>query len=234
MLLLLEGHTGSPMTLQFDPLQPEERLWSAAYDKTIRLWDISKRAGDSYDAPLSDSTDSTAASAPRWSCAGRCLRVFSGHTGVVFGLAVLPHLLVSSSRDGSVRLWDKDNGALLRELESGRSSSALTDDISSASLSSEALRGSLASSRTQSREIKCIAVTARGDLLAASSDGKIQLFSFEKRNGDALPPPPSMARRGGGGVTGSFPRASSYGAAGDRDGGAGDHSPPQQDGCSIM
>jgi WD40 repeat protein len=257
LLLVLEGHTGSPMTLQFDPARPTERLWSAGYDKTIRLWDISKRAGDQNPASSaaaaassSPSASAEAASAaasssdaavvpavsPRWSSSGRCLRVFSGHTGVVFGLCVLPHVLVSSSRDGSVRVWDRDSGALVRCLESGRSSSALSDDISAASLSSEQVRGSLASSRTQSREIKCVTVTHGGDILAASSDGKIQCFSFEQR------------RSGGGGGGGnnagggassirpgpvSFIRANSQPGGGGGEGG-NDNSPPQQDGCAVM
>ena len=37
-----------------------------------------------------------------------------------------------------MRLWDRDTGALLRLLESGRASSALADDISNQSESSEA------------------------------------------------------------------------------------------------
>jgi len=106
------------MTLQFDPQRPAELLWSGGYDRTIRLWDIGGAGNRVGTVPAT---------------AGSCLRVFSGHSGVVFGLVVCAHVLVSSSRDGSVRVWARDGpgaeGHCLRVLEANRSSSELTAAI---------------------------------------------------------------------------------------------------------
>ena len=41
---------------------------------------------------------------------------------------------------------------------------------------------SLSSSRAQQFDIKCAAVTAGGDILTASSDGRVQMFRFERRD----------------------------------------------------
>jgi WD40 repeat protein len=161
----LLGHTASPMTVHFDA-HASGRLWSAGYDRSIRLWDIASvhrsRPGEPVQHP-------------------QCLRVLLGHTSVVFSLIVTPHVLISTSRDGSVRIWDKDVGVELRHLDAGRPNSDLVSAIAAGSGSSDS--ASLTSSRAQAFDIKCAQRTASGDIVTASSDGRIAIFEFERRGG---------------------------------------------------
>jgi len=89
-------------------------------------------------------------------------------------------------------------------------------------------------------------VTAAGDILTASSDGRVQLFQFERRGGGggggggaaqrgqadgdraARPDRSSLIRSNSQGVGGGSGVAAAAGAAG------GEHSPQPDQGCSIM
>lgn len=72
-----------------------KRILSGAVDKTVRLWDTET---------------------------GRCLRVFEGHTEVVFSVAWSADggRALSGSDDGTVRLWDVETGRCLRVLKSNK------------------------------------------------------------------------------------------------------------------
>lgn len=175
LVCTLSGHTATPMTLQFDPTRPDDRLWSAGYDKTIRLWDISRVHQRKWNSDVaSDDSGDTGTDL------GECLRVFQGHTSVIFSIILTPHVLFSTSRDGSVKIWDKDTGSLIRDVEAGRNNSELISEISGISESSEG--ASLTSSRAQSFDIKCAERMSDGRIVTASSDGRIAIVTFQRKN----------------------------------------------------
>jgi WD40 repeat protein len=209
----LKGHTACPMTLQFDPHSPDTRLWSAGYDRTIRVWDIShvhrrrtrvavevKRERDAGDEVVPPHAAAATSSSSPYTVddskfSPPCLLVFTGHTSVIFSLILTPHVLISTSRDGSVRVWDKDTGRLLRNLEAGRANSDLVSEIASGNQSSDQ-HTALTSSRAQAFDIKCAVRTQQGDIVTASSDGRIALFEFERREHGSSS---SSGSNGGGG-----------------------------------
>lgn len=64
---------------------------------------------------------------------GSCVRGFAGHADTVTSLALSGGLVLSGSRDGTLRLWDLANGECLRVLkghEDGVTCLALTQDAS--------------------------------------------------------------------------------------------------------
>jgi WD40 repeat protein len=80
---ILRNHEGYVSSLVFSP--EGERLASASFDKTARLWDVAT---------------------------GKERAVLRGHTAKVNGVAFAPNgnRLASASRDRSVRLWDTATG----------------------------------------------------------------------------------------------------------------------------
>jgi WD40 repeat protein len=82
----LRGHTDAVIVTNFAPAgarQLRRDLFSSGYDARIIQWD--------YEA-------------------GIALRVWEGHTSVVCSLQILPHVVVSGSRDGTTRVWDSFGG----------------------------------------------------------------------------------------------------------------------------
>jgi WD40 repeat protein len=73
---LLEGHGGGVSSVV---ALDEQHVVSASWDRTLRLWDITK---------------------------GVCERVFAGHTGGVYCIALVsPGRVVSVSYDETLRVW---------------------------------------------------------------------------------------------------------------------------------
>ncbi|KAJ7373575.1 hypothetical protein OS493_011180 [Desmophyllum pertusum] len=49
---------------------------------------------------------------------GSCARTFTGHTHAVMHLKVLPHdMMITSSRDGTIKLWNILNGELINSFD---------------------------------------------------------------------------------------------------------------------
>ncbi|WP_330926814.1 WD40 repeat domain-containing protein [Candidatus Sororendozoicomonas aggregata] len=76
----LTGHKGCVTSLL---VLPDGRLVSGSYDKTIKIWDLSKPQGH------------------------RCVAILTGHSGEVLALTLLPDgRLVSGSADNTIKVWD--------------------------------------------------------------------------------------------------------------------------------
>ena len=89
LLCKLEGHTRAPMVTKFDPFDADRCLFSAGYDTIIRQWDYTRAVQ---------------------------LRKFRGHSNIIFSLVITQHVLISSSRDGTVHVHDRCSRAVLRVL----------------------------------------------------------------------------------------------------------------------
>jgi WD40 repeat protein len=100
-LQILEGHNSHVNGVAFSP--DEKRVATSGADNRLALWEIES---------------------------GRLLRVFDGHTNIAVGVGFIPRrpyavtdpaggkgdapLLVSSSVDRTLRVWDMDSGVTLR------------------------------------------------------------------------------------------------------------------------
>ena len=110
-LQVLKGHNGNVQGVAFSP--DEKRIATSSTDKRLVLWEVES---------------------------GQQLQVFDGHQNVVFGVGFVPRrphadtdpaggkgdapLLVSSSHDRTLRVWDTDSGVTLRVLQ-GHTAGAL-------------------------------------------------------------------------------------------------------------
>ena len=134
LLCRLEGHTRTPMVTKFDPYEADRCLFSAGYDAVIRQWDYR---------------------------AGVQLRKFKGHANIIFSLAITPHVVVSSSRDGTLRIYDRYSRALLRVLTPRPHGPTAASSSSSATSLSSSIG-----------DIKTVVMTERGDaILCGTSSG---------------------------------------------------------------
>ena len=127
----LPGHTNTVWSVEFSPKR--QLLASGGHDRTIHLWDIQdghrlavlehpsqvRSVGFSPDGQtlVSGSSDKHVR---LWDVdSGQCLRVMSGHTGMVWTVACSANALMiaSGSSDKTLRLWDAQTGDCLKTLE---------------------------------------------------------------------------------------------------------------------
>ncbi len=131
-LRTLEGHSSRVNSVAVTP--DGKRAVSAAYDKTLKVWDLesgralrtlkghSSRVNGVAVTPdgkraVSASDDYTL---KVWDLeSGRALRTLKGHSSPVYGVAVTPDgkQAVSASSDKTLKVWELESGRALRTLE---------------------------------------------------------------------------------------------------------------------
>lgn len=156
LLYVLSGHTWHITSLV---VHPDGLLASASYDKTIKIWDISKRL---------------------------CVRTLRGHHDYISKLAVLNNgFIVSCSCDGDVRMWDVNKERMIgRIITNGGWCSSLAV-LSDSHIAVSSMSG-ISILDIQSRPIKkilfvddyestvsALAVTSEGFLVSGYENGQI-------------------------------------------------------------
>ncbi|GAB5353864.1 hypothetical protein AAMO2058_000070700 [Amorphochlora amoebiformis] len=77
------------MAVKFDTEEPDTYIYCGGYDEKITMWNYQS---------------------------GQRVRTFAGHTGVVFDCVVLRSVLITCSRDKSVKIYDKHTGLCLQTI----------------------------------------------------------------------------------------------------------------------
>lgn len=138
---VLRGHRNQVRTCQF--CYNDQKVFSASYDKTCKLWDFDSGTelqtyADGHDKYITqaklDSINNRFVSAGwdkrliMWDVVSGNVMWQSDHAGIVTGcdLSTDGKLVVSASDlDNFIRIWDAQNGALIREIK-GHHSSTIT------------------------------------------------------------------------------------------------------------
>ena len=126
----LPGHTNTVWSVEFSPSR--QILASGGHDRTVQLWDI--QAGHRLAILKHPSQVRSVAFSPDgqtlvsgssdkrvrlWNVNnGQCLRVMSGHTGMIWTVAFSSNnlMIASGSSDKTLCLWDAQSGDCLRTL----------------------------------------------------------------------------------------------------------------------
>ncbi|MEO0534184.1 MAG: NB-ARC domain-containing protein [Cyanobacteria bacterium P01_A01_bin.123] len=132
----LPGHTNTVWSVEFSPKR--QLLASGGHDRTIHLWDIQdghrlavlehpSQVRSVTFSPDGQTLVSGCSDKQVWlwdTHSGQCLRVMSGHTGMVWAVACSTNTpisantltIASGSSDKTLRLWDAQSGDCLRTL----------------------------------------------------------------------------------------------------------------------
>lgn len=104
LLKTLRGHSNYVFCVKFN--KQSNLLCSGSYDESIRLWDVKGRYH--YIARLSV-------------LEGRCIRPIPAHSDPISSVDFSRDgtLIVSSSYDGLIRIWDTATGSCLQTLDDG-------------------------------------------------------------------------------------------------------------------
>jgi WD40 repeat protein len=104
----LEGHVG---LIHDVAVTTEGKAVSASQDKTLKVWDLARlQEGEALDGTVPPPDADGASITPQ------------GHSASILGVAIVTNgkLAMSASLDFTLKLWDLDNGRVLRTLEGHR------------------------------------------------------------------------------------------------------------------